>query len=66
MAKIKNPKSLIKAWMAHDSYGRRRRRRGTPSGGATAATLARRPGGYDEHFSMRSSLMGVARDDELT
>jgi hypothetical protein len=36
------------------------------SGGATAAPLARRPGGYGEPFSMRFSPMGAARDGELT
>jgi hypothetical protein len=41
----------------------------TPAGdgdGATAATLARQPEGYDEPSSMRSSSMGAGRDSEFT
>jgi hypothetical protein len=47
-------------WTANSSSDRRRTewRRDVLSGGATAATPARQPGGYGEPSSMRSSSMG--------
>jgi hypothetical protein len=54
----------MKELTTHDSSDRRWR--DTPSSGTMAAPPARRPAGYVEPFSMRSSPTGVARDGELT
>jgi hypothetical protein len=54
----------MKELTTHDSSDRRWR--DTPSSGTKAAPPARRPAGYGEPFSMRSSPTGVARDGELT